>query len=199
MSIRSSRCLSSKCFKHLLSWSVTDTVLERDEVPSHVGLQVRAISHSSRDIPCNFSGLLWWGLCLYHESSSKSDSHVSFYRACFYELLGHVPILILSTPGLRSFKAQVSLKAKINPFVSGLMLFFWPFWSEASSILDALAGFPWRLSRGDREHDHCFTALSDRGHLSLSFSLWFGLIVKCERLQTFCEFAGVELLNSFLS
>lgn len=132
-------------------------------------------------------------------SPAKVTVMSCFYSAWFYKLLWHVPILILCTPGLRSFKVQVNLKAKMNPFVSGLMLSFWPCWSEASSILDALVGFLWRLSRGDRDHDHCFTALSDRGHLSLSFSLWFGLIVKCEWLQAFCGFVGVKLLNSFLS
>lgn len=83
--------------------------------------------------------------------------------------------------------------------VSRLMLSFLHYWSEDSSILDALARFPWRMFRGERDHHNCFTTLSDRGHLSLSFRLWFALIVRCEWLQAFCGFAGIKLLNSFLS
>lgn len=108
----SSGCLSPKCFKtppqpvcHCHSCG------EWDEGSSHVDLG--HISQLPRHTPL-FLWAILMRLYLYHESSSRSDGHVTFHSACFYKVLWHVPIVILCMPGLRSFKVQVSLKAKMN-------------------------------------------------------------------------------------
>lgn len=111
MSMRSSGAYHLNASKHLLSLCVTVTVLGCDEGSPHVDLG--HISHLPRHTPL-FLWAILMRLYLYLESSSKSDGRVSSHSACFYKVLWHVPIVILCMPRLRSFKVQVSLKAKMN-------------------------------------------------------------------------------------
>lgn len=95
----------------ILSCSVTDTVLEHDEVPSHAGLHIKAISHSSPGT----ASLGCLDEAFASTMSPPAEVTVVFHMFHMFHMFLQClllqatmmhEILTLCMPGIRSFKFQ---------------------------------------------------------------------------------------------